>query len=66
MLGTDEFLLNDIFVEQHHGAFGYSSLEHIELPFTLKEIEYGAFENCKNLKNINLPDRLEYIGKRCF
>ena len=32
----------------------------------LKRIEYNAFKNCKNLKSINLPDSLEYIGKQCF
>ena len=41
-------------------------MEHVELPSTLKRIEYSAFENCKSLKSISLPNGLEYIGERCF
>lgn len=38
----------------------------MELPRTLKRIEYSAFEDCRNLKGILLPERLEFIGKRVF
>ena len=41
-------------------------MEHVELPSTLRRIEYNAFRECKNLKNIVLPERLEYVGKYCF
>ena len=41
-------------------------MESVLLPSTLKRIEYSAFEDCKGLKNIALPDSLEYIGKQCF
>ena len=41
-------------------------MERIELPSTLKRIEYNTFEDCKNLKSIWLPERLEYIGDWCF
>ena len=57
MLGTDEGWF---------GVFENSALENIFLPSTLKRIEYNAFKDCKNLKNINLPNRLEFIGKQCF
>ena len=46
--------------------FSESTLECVELPSTLKRIEYDTFEGCKNLKYIDLPERLEYIGKWCF
>ena len=36
------------------------------MPSTLKRIEYNTFYGCENLKSINLPERLEYIGKKCF
>ena len=48
------------------GVFQESSVERAELPATLKRIEYSAFKNCKSLKSIWLPERLEYIGKWCF
>ena len=62
-LGTDEYLETG---SLYHGVVQESSVERVELPATLKRIEYSAFENCKNLKNINLPEKLEYIGTCCF
>ena len=29
-------------------------------------MEYSTFTSCKNLRNIALPDGLEYLGKACF
>ena len=46
----------------HCGVFYGSSVESVALPSTLKEIEYGAFCNCKELKSISLPERLVFIG----
>ena len=63
VLGTDEYPGND---GNWYGVFGDSALEYVELPSTLKRIEYCTFNGCKNLSNINLPERLEYIGKQCF
>ena len=48
------------------GVFQRSSVKHVELPSTLKRIEYNTFAGCINLKSIHLPERLEYIGKKCF
>ena len=62
-LGTDEYADNG---GTWCGVFEGGALEHINLPSTLRRIEYSAFENCKHLKDINLPEKLEYIGKRCF
>ena len=32
----------------------------------LKKIGKCAFQSCSRLKNISLPEGLEYIGKYCF
>ena len=48
------------------GVFMSSALESVELPSTLKRIECCTFSQCKNLKVVELPDRLEYIGRECF
>ena len=64
-LGTDEHPDGDR-NQMYYGVFEESSLERVELPSTLRIIEYCAFENCKNLKDIQFPDSLWYIGKYCF
>ena len=64
MLGTDEYLPKDS--KFYYGTFRDSALEHIELPSTLRRIEYSAFQSCKNLQRIHLPEKLEYIGQGCF
>lgn len=38
----------------------------ISIPGTVKEIEYQAFHNCKNLKNINIQNGVTYIGDFAF
>ena len=62
-LGTDEYKEDG---DMGSGAFEDSGLKQIKLSSTIKRIEYSAFENCKDLKNIQLPEKLEYIGKMCF
>ena len=63
MLGTDEYFGDD---EPMRGVFEESALENIKLPSMLRRIEYSAFKSCKNLKSIDLPEKIEYIGKECF
>ena len=63
VLGTNEY---SKYGDMYCGVFQRSAVEEVALPSTLKKIEYSAFEECKNLKNIRLPDRLECIGKWCF
>lgn len=62
-LGTDEVRSGD---STWRGVFERSAVENVELPSTLKRIEYSAFRECKGLRHITLPDRLECIGKACF
>ena len=66
VLGTDEYFLKEDTPESYWGVFERSAVECVELPTTLKRMEYSVFENCKNLKSINLPTSLKYIGARCF
>ena len=63
VLGTDEYPMCD---DMYHGVFERSALENVELPSTLKKIEYSAFQCCDNLRSIDLPDKLETIGMHCF
>ena len=62
-LGTDEY---DSDGSMFKGVFEGSALENVELPKTLKRIEYNIFEDCKNLKSILLPGGLEFIGEKAF
>ena len=59
-LGSDEYQDNDNMLR---GVFEKSSVESVDLPFTLKRIEYSAFKNCHSLISIELPQQLESIGK---
>ena len=63
VLGTDERQSDDT---TWVGAFQKSVLESIRLPSTLKRMGHRTFMGCGNLKAIELPDRLEYLGKECF
>ena len=62
ILGTDEYPG----YKELYGVFWECALESVRLPSTLKRIEYRTFENCHFLRTIELPDGLEYIGKKCF
>ena len=64
MLGTKEYSVYGDGL--YRGVFEGSAVESVELPSTLKRIEYSAFEECESLENIKLPQRLEYVGARCF
>ena len=61
-LGTDEYSK----AGSWNGVFESSTLEHVELPSTLKRIEYSAFRDCEGLRSVVLPDGLEVIGRRAF
>ena len=65
-LGVDEHPPKGAAFSSYCGVFARSALEQVELPSTLKRIEYSVFDDCKSLRSIHLPERLEHIGKRCF
>ena len=66
VLGYADYPPKNTGYQFYFGVFEGSAVEHVELPSTLRQIEYNVFENCQNLKNISLPDGLTYIGERCF
>ena len=48
-------------------AFCESGLESIDLSKTgIKVITQWCFRNCRNLKTVKLPDKLEKIGAQAF
>ena len=47
-------------------AFKGINAETIELPETIKTIEWYAFQNCINLKEISIPEATMTIGTGCF
>ena len=55
VLGTNEYSSDG---SMFRGVFEGSALESVGLPKTLERIEYRAFKDCGNLKNILLPDGL--------
>lgn len=48
------------------GVFEDSGVRSVELPSTLLEIKDRAFANCPGLTQINLPTRLEIIGRHAL
>ena len=52
--------------EYEGNVFYGTAIETIALPSTLKRLEAETFSWCRNLKNIDIPNGVEYIGKKCF
>ena len=48
------------------GAFGYSSIEKLLLPASLKEIGTSAFEGCYKLSRVVIPEGVKSIGSSAF
>lgn len=49
-----------------YAAFAGSTLTSVTLPKELKEIDDGAFMNCKDLKSITLPSSVTTLGAQAF
>ena len=48
-------------------AFAFMiNLQEVEIPDTVVEIEYGAFEGCKRLRKVKIPQNLKDIPDDCF
>lgn len=48
------------------GAFRHSVVNEVILPSSIEKIQDYAFENCRNLKTIDLPDTLTTISSHAF
>ncbi len=50
-----------------HGAFSYcESLEEIDLPSTLRDVDGYVFHNCTSLRNVNFLEGTKKIGHAMF
>lgn len=47
-------------------VFMNAPISEVVLPKSLKAILGEAFRGCSNIKHIDLPDTIEYLGKYCF
>lgn len=47
-------------------AFMNATISEVIFPKSIKTILDSAFDGCKNLKNIDLPNTLAYLGSGCF
>lgn len=47
-------------------VFTYSAIESIKLPSTLKRLEAETFYSCENIRSVEIPNGVEYIGEECF
>ena len=43
-----------------------ADLESVELPDTLRTLEYSAFDSCPNLKEIIIPEGITYLDADLF
>ena len=65
--GIEEAILTDGFQFIGKRAFADNlRLHQVVLPYSMKEICDGAFENCINLKAVSFPKQLERLGSAAF
>lgn len=61
-----EFIIPPTVKVLRHEAFEGATIENIILPAGVREIEYGAFRNCSNLKTVYCGKNLEMISGNAF
>ena len=58
--------LNEGLEKLGESVFESNAIENIRLPSTLKKIEAMTFAGCQNLNRVEIPNGIEYIGRKCF
>ena len=54
------------------GVNAFANMEHldvvtsVQLPSTLRRMDYGVFIDCQNLKSITIPGSISRVGSDCF
>lgn len=64
--GLKEITLPQQILKIPRGAFMFSDVVDVKCSQGLEEIDDDAFNYCKNLKTINLPNKLKRLGISCF
>lgn len=53
-------------IKLEHAFLECTNLKTLELPETIKDISYGAFQVLPNLEELNIPEGVEYIAHRAI
>ncbi len=64
--GLKDITLPQQILKIPRGAFMFSDVVDVKCPQGLEEIDDEAFHYCKNLKTINLPNKLKRLGISCL
>lgn len=61
-----EIMLPSTLKKINSGTFANTAIEKLEIPDSIKKIDFYAFEGCKRLKTLIIPESIEYIGDHAF
>lgn len=64
--GTENSTIPTTITAIGDGAFAETGLKNFVIPEGVTSIQYGAFENCQNLKSVTLPQSLKKLGYHVF
>ena len=53
-------------IEYEGEVFYGTAIENIRIPSTVKRLEVKTFYHCNDLRTVEIPNGVEYIGRRCF
>ncbi len=64
--GTENSTIPSTITAIGSSAFAETGLKNFVIPEGVTSIQYGAFENCQNLKSVTLPQSLKKLEYRVF